>query len=132
VESGVRERVLLEFLVGRVGPTVLRRELLAEERSAASPPPSAPPSDFELLPLHLLRLCDAVLDRELDAALLGRIASRLASSARSRGAARDPDARVVQEVLESWTRSAGPGLDLETVAIYRRWVVTRRNPFPGA
>jgi len=126
----VRERVLLEFLVGRVGPTVLRRELLGDDRSPAPLPPSAPSSDFELLPLHLLRLCDAVLDRELDAALLGPIASRLAASARMRRSARDPDARVVREVLEAWTRCAGPGLDRETVSVYRRWVVTRRNPFP--
>lgn len=128
----MRERVLLDFLVGRVGPTVLRRELVGEEGPSASMSASAPPHDFELLPLHLLRLCDAVLDRELDAALLGPIASRLAASGRLRRAVRDPDARVVREVLESWTRSAGPGLDLETVSIYRRWVVTRRNPFSGA
>ena len=127
----MRERVLLEFLVGRVGPTVLRRELLGDDRSPAHLPPSAPAPDFELLPLHLLRLCDAVLDRELDAALLGPIASRLAASASMRGSVRDPDARVVREVLEAWTRSAGPGLDRETVSVYRRWVVTRRNPFPS-
>ena len=128
----MRARVLLEFLVGRVGPTVLRRELVGDDRSPGSLPPSVPPPDFELLPLHLLRLCDAVLDRELDAALLGPIASRLAAAQRLRGAPRDPDARVVQEVLESWTRSAGPGLDRETVSVYRRWVVTRRNPFSSA
>ena len=128
----MRERVLLEFLVGRIGPTALRRELVGGERSPASPSPSAPASDFELLPLHLLRLCDAVLQRELDAALLVPIASRLTASGRLRRAARDPDARVVREVLESWTRSAGPDLDLQTVSVYRRWVVTRRNPFSSA
>jgi len=128
----VRESVLLDFLVGRVGPTVLRRGLIGEDGPPASEPASAPPADFELLPVHLLRLCDAVLDRELDAALLGPIAVRLAASSRLHRAARDPDARVVREVLESWTRAAGPGLDLETVSIYRRWVVTRRSPFPGA
>jgi hypothetical protein len=123
----VRERVLFDFLVGRVGPTALRRELVGGQRSPSSLP--FPDPAFEPLPLHLLRLCDAVLDRELDAALLGPIASRLAASAALRRAPRDPDARVVREVLEAWSRSAGPGLDLETVSVYRRWVVTRRNPF---
>ena len=128
----MRERVLLEFLVGRVGPTALRRELHGDERETAPEPASAPAGDFELLPRHLLRLCDAVLDRELDAALLGPIASRLATSGALRRPVRDPDARVVREVLEAWTHLAGPGLDRETVAIYRRWVVTRRNPFANA
>lgn len=126
----MREAVLLEFLLGRVGPAVLRRELVGEDRPAEPRSSALPLSELELLPLHLLRLCDAVLDREIDAALLGPIASRLAAGRRSRRAARDPDARVVREVIESWSRSAGAGLDLETVAFYRRWVVTRRNPFP--
>lgn len=125
----MRERVLIEFLVGRVGPTVLRRELQGDPRSPASPPASTPAFDFELLPRHLLRLCDAVLDRELDAALLGPIASRLATSGWMQRPVRDPDARVVREVLEAWSRFAGPGPDRESVATYRRWVVTRRNPF---
>jgi hypothetical protein len=125
----MREWVLLEFLAGRVGPTALRRELLGI--GPARPPEATPPAgDFELLPRHLLRLCDAVLERELDAALLEPIAACLTTSARFCRHARDPDARTVQEVLDAWSRS-GPPLDVETVSIYRRWVVTRRNPFPA-
>lgn len=122
----LHERVLFDFLVGRIGPTLLRRELRRGDVSAAA---SVPDPGFEPLPFHLLRLCDAVLDRELDAALLAPIASRLAASPGLRRAPRDPDARVVREVLEAWSRLAGSGLDLETVSVYRRWVVTRRNPF---
>lgn len=125
----MREAVLLGFLVGRVGPAELRRELLGDERPAPPPLPSAASSGFELLPLHLLRLCDAVLDRELDAALLGPIASRLTALGMLRRSARDPDARVVGEVVEVWAHTDGPGLDRETVRVHRRWIVTRRNPF---
>jgi hypothetical protein len=124
----VQERVLFDFLVGRIGPAALRRGLQGGDRPSPSPR-SIPDPGFEPLPFHLLRLCDAVLDRELDAALLGPIASRLAALAGMRRSPRDPDARVVREVLEAWSRSAGPGPDLETVSVYRRWVVTRRNPF---
>jgi len=122
----MREWVLLEFLAGRIGVTLLRRELRGEAPDAVP----APPGDFELelLPRHLLRLCDAVLDRELDAALLGPIAARLRRSARVRRRSGDPDARVVHELLELWSASASGALDREAVSGHRRWVVTRRIP----
>ena len=128
----MREWVLLEFLAGRIGVTLLRRELRGEASGAL--PAAALPGDLELelLPRHLLRLCDAVLDRELDAALLGPIAASLSRSARFRRRAGDPDGRVVCEVLEAWSTAARGALDLETVSGYRRWVVTRRSPFRPA
>ena len=124
----MREWVLLEFLAGRIGATPLRRDLRGGVQGAL---PAPPPGEFELelLPRHLLRLCDAVLDRELDAALLGPIAARLRASARVRRRLGDPDARVVHEVLEAWSAAASGALDREAVSGYRRWVVTRRNPF---
>jgi len=127
----MREWVLLEFLAGRVGATALRRDLRGDESPEAPPvPPSPEYLELELLPRHLLRLCDAVLDRELDAALLAPIASRLRSSARFRRSRQDPDRRVVEEVLEAWSSTGRGPIDRETVSVYRRWVVTRRSPFP--
>jgi hypothetical protein len=125
----MRAWVLLEFLAGHVGVTLLRRELRGE--GVEDPLFTEPPADveLELLPRHLLRLCDAVLDRELDAALLGPIAARLRGSTRFRRRMGDPDARVVHEVLEAWSTAARGPLDIEAVAGYRRWVVTRRGPF---
>jgi hypothetical protein len=125
----MREWVLLEFLAGRIGVTLLRRDLRGEDPGPL--PVAFPPTDLELelLPRHLLRLCDAVLDRELDAAWLGPIAARLRASARFRRRAGDPDGRVVQEVLEAWASAAPGPLDFQAVPVYRRWVVTRRNPF---
>jgi hypothetical protein len=126
----MREWVLLEFLAGRIGVTLLRRHLRGEAPDAL--PVAEPPEDLELelLPRHLLRLCDAVLDRELDAALLGPIAVQLRRSTRFRRRVDDPDGRVVLEVLEAWSAAARDALDPEAVSGYRRWVVTRRNPFP--
>jgi hypothetical protein len=125
----MRERVLLEFLAGRIGAALLRRDLRGEAPEALPLPPPPADLELELLPRHLLRLCDAVLDRELDAALLGPIALQLRGSTRFRRRAADPDGRVVQEVLEAWASAARGPLDLEAVSVYRRWVVTRRNPF---
>lgn len=125
----MREWVLLEFLAGRVGASLLRRDLRGEAPEALPVEPPPPDLELELLPRHLLRLCDAVLERELDAALLGPIAGRLRGSTRFRRRAGDPDGRVVQEVLDAWASSARGPLDVEVVSVYRRWVVTRRDPF---
>ena len=127
----MREWVLLEFLAGRIGATPLRRDLRGGVPGAL---PAPPPGEFELelLPRHLLRLCDAVLERELDAAMLGPIAGRLRGSTRFRWRAGDPDGRVVQEVLDAWASAARGPLDAEAVSVYRRWVVTRRDPFSAS
>jgi len=127
----MREWVLLEFLAGHVGVVALRRDLRGDAPVALPVPPPPADLELELLPHHLLRLCDAVLDRELDAAQLGPIAGWLRSSARFRRRVDDPDGRVVQEVLDAWSSAARGPLDLEAVSVYRRWVVTRRNPFPS-
>src|SRR5262245_65795785 len=119
----MREWVLLEFLAGRVGASVLRRDLRGDAPAAPPVPPSPEYLELELLPRHLLRLCDAVLDRELDAALLAPIASRLRSSARFGRSRQDPDRRGVGEVLEAWSSTGRGPIDRATVLIYPPWYV---------
>ena len=119
------EAALVEFLSGRLGSTALRRAL------GGRPPRREAPlaAELALLPRHLLLLCDAVLERELDPALLGPIGAWLMRSQPLQRPARDPDERVVREVLALWSRAAArEGLALEAVAVHRRWVATRRRP----
>lgn len=125
MRDATAEALLLEFLSGRLGASALRRAL----RGRAPEPQALPDPALEPMPRHLLLLCDAVLARELDAALLGPIGAWLARSQPLQRPARDPDARVVREVLALWSRAAShEPFALEAVAVHRSWVVARRRP----
>lgn len=122
----MREEILREFLAGRLGAWQLRRAI------GEAPPPSVRfepmPEPFALLPRHLLALCEAVLARELDAPLLPPLARGMQSSARFHVARRDPDGRVVEEVLVAWSSDERRLRDPEDVLFFRDWLVARRRP----
>jgi hypothetical protein len=127
----VCEEALRDFLAGRMGAWRLRRELadladilLSEE----APPVEAMPAPFELFPRHLLALCEAVLDRELEPPWIPPLARWLRRSERFQVVRTDPDGRVVREVLVAWSED-GPLLrDPEDLLPFRDWLVTRRRP----
>jgi hypothetical protein len=127
----LREDALLEFLAGRIGAWRLRRELGDvldhDEAPARTEAASAP---FELFPRHLLALCEAVLARELEPPLLPLVARWLHGSARFRVTGRDPDGRVVEEVLVAWSAGELRLHHPDDVTPFRDWLVTRRRPQP--
>jgi hypothetical protein len=96
----------------------------------AETPPRVQAMDatFELFPRHLLALCEAVLERELEPPLLSPLARWLYRSERFHVARTDPDGRVVEEVLVAWMES---GLrEPEDLSLFREWLLTRRRPLP--
>jgi hypothetical protein len=120
----MREEVLRDFLAGRIGLWQVHKGLF----DLAETPPRVQAMDatFELFPRHLLALCQAVLERELEPPLLSPLARWLYRSERFRVARTDPDGRVVEEVLVAWMES---GIrDPEDLSPFRDWLVTRRRP----
>jgi hypothetical protein len=122
----MRASLLRDYLAGRAGSLSLRRELAElEERDLRVDPLDAP---FELYPRHLLALCEAVTARELEPVLLVRASRVLAASGQFRWSRRDPDGRVVEEVLLEWSRREPVALEADAMPLFRDWLLTRRRP----
>src|SRR5688500_7221554 len=66
---GMHEEVLKQFFVGEAGSKTLADDLLGsvvEAGGVTSHSITDMQNDFEVLPEHLMRLCDAVLNGEID------------------------------------------------------------------
>lgn len=117
----MNERLLMDFLTQRISAAMLTRQASAAQATAGT--------EFDLVPRHLLQLCDAVLSGELEPAHLLPISRCLYYSGRFRWPHAHPDGRVVEEILICWLsydENHVPGH--KEIVYIREWLLRGRAP----
>jgi hypothetical protein len=132
----MHEQTLRDFMTGDATAAELRRDLegaIVQRGHDSFEHPIAPMAEpFDLTPEHLVRLCDAILERELPATSLEAIAFCLLASDRFEWQ-EEPAGEILAETLHDWASpQANYPLNASTVAKFRHRLLTGEDTFTRA
>ena len=129
----MREEVLKRFFLGEVSTKELADNLsgsLVERRDVTYQPIKDMRDDFEVRPEHLVRVCDAVLDGEIEGKYLEAIGFCIVASDHFEYDTDTPEGDLVGETVFDWSEPrVNYPLTIENVRKFRERLVTGRNPF---
>lgn len=129
----MHEEVLRRFFLGEASAKELADDLagsLVERRDVTYHPIKDMRDDFEVLPEHLIRVCDAVLGGEIGAKYLEAIGFCIVASDHFEYDTDTPEGDLVGETVLDWSEPrVNYPLTIENVRSLRERLVTGRNPF---
>ncbi len=129
----MHEEVLKRFFLGEISAKVLVDDLaesLVEKSGITYHPIKVMRDDFEVLPEHLVRVCDAVLSGEIEAKYLEAIGFCIVASDHFEYDTDMPEGDLVGETVFDWSEPrVNYPLTCENVRKFRERLVTGRNPF---
>ena len=129
----MHEEVLKRFLLGEASAKELADDLassLVEGRDVTYHPIKDMRVNFEVRPEHLVHVCDAVLDDEIEAKYLEAIGFCIVASDHFEYDTDTPDGDLVGETVFDWSEPrVNYPLTNENVRKFRERLITGRNPF---
>ena len=119
----MHEEVLKRFLVGESSSKTLADDLVGsmiESPGRTSHPITDMQTDFEVLPEHLIQLCDAVLDGEIEAKHLEAIGFCILASDHFEYDSDTREGNLVAETVADWSSpTINYALTSENVRMFR-------------
>jgi len=132
----MHEEILKRFFVGEVDADILAADLdgsMVEGRDTIRhhiEDFEASEEEFEIQPKHLVSICDAVLNGEIEAMYLRIIGFGIVGSDSFRYDTDTPGGGLVGETVLDWSApEVNYPLTLENVRKFRERLITGRNPF---
>ena len=129
----MREEVLKRFFLGEASAKELANDLaesLVERRGVTYHPIKDMSDDFEVRPKHLIRVCDAILNGEIEARYLEAIGFCIVASDHFEYDTDTPEGDLVGETVFDWSEPrVNYPLTIENVRKFRERLVTGGNPF---
>ena len=129
----MREEVLKRFFLGEVNAKVLADDLagsLVERRDVTYYPIKDMSDDFDVLPEHLVSVCDAVLSSVIEAKYLEAIGFCIVASDRFEYDTDTPEGGLVGETVLDWSEPrVNYPLTIENIRKFRERLVMGGNPF---
>jgi hypothetical protein len=131
----MRESVVRDFFENRATAVELEREmcgfLVKSGASSGGRPLCDLASDFEVLPSHLVRACDAVIRGELQAHTLEAFGFFLIASEHFAWNGDTQPGNLVAETVHDWAApEVNHPLTLENVVRFRERLLTGQDAFP--
>jgi len=127
----IRESYLIKYFQGQINSDLLSKELLNNiQRTGKESRYEVEDSEVELevKTVHLIKICDAVLAKELPPEILQDIAFLLISSDSLFWDGSDTDGGRVAEVLEQWSApEINYSLNIENVVKWREFLVSAKE-----
>jgi hypothetical protein len=129
----MREKILKQFFTGEVGPKVLAADLvdsMVTQGDITRHPIEDMRKSFRLVPEHLIRLCDAVLDGEIRPQHLQSIGFCIVASDNFEYDTDTTEGNLVGETLLDWSAPIiNYPLTRKNVEKFRQRLVTGEDPF---
>ena len=129
----MREEILKRFFVGEVGADILAADLVGSMTTGKDTTRYSivdMDEGFEIEPAHLVRICDAVLNGEIEAKYLQAIGFCILASDHFEYDTDMPEGELVGETVFDWSEPrVNYPLTIENVRKFRERLVTGRNPF---
>jgi hypothetical protein len=130
----MREEILKRFFLGEISTKVLADDLvgsmIVEDSVVTRHAIKDMKDDFQVLPEHLVYVCDAVLSSVIKAKYLQAIGFCILASDHFEYNTDTPEGNLVGETISVWSApKVNYPLTIENVRKFRERLVTGRNPF---